>query len=129
MVTALAVALLAAAPTARAVEASFAPDAAWCWFQDPRAVYDHGRTFTGYVTAAGDIGVASYDHGTNELRRSVIARGFQRDDHAAPALQGVVGRPRDGDLVRASRAADVRARDQAPRRRVRLDRHPRDRLE
>src|SRR3954452_21075138 len=87
MVTALAVALLAAAPTARAMDAPIAPDAAWCWFQDPRAVYDHGRTFTGYVTAAGDIGVASYDHGSNELRRSVIARGFQRDDHAAPALQ------------------------------------------
>src|SRR3954469_4326381 len=86
MVTALAVALLAAAPTARAIEAPIAPDAAWCWFQDPRAVYDDSRTFTGYVTAAGDIGVASYDHRTNELRRFVIARGFQRDDHAAPAL-------------------------------------------
>src|SRR3954467_7052942 len=87
MVTALAVALLSAAPTARAVEAPIAPDAAWCWFQDPRAVYDDGRTFTGYVTAAGDIGVASYDHRAHALRRSVVARGCQRDDHAAPALQ------------------------------------------
>src|SRR3954471_18995010 len=86
MVTALAVALLSAAPTARAVEAPIAPDAAWCWFQDPRAVYADGRTFTGYVTAAGDIGVASYDYTGHELRRSIVARSFQRDDHAAPAL-------------------------------------------
>jgi hypothetical protein len=83
----LALLALALAPAARAIEAPVAPDAAWCWFQDPRAVYDDGRTFAGYVTAAGDIGVASYDHRTNELRRYVIARGFQRDDHAAPALQ------------------------------------------
>ena len=86
---ALATGLLAlavhAAPAA-AVDAPVAPDAAWCWFQDPRAVYDDGRTYTGYVTAAGDVAVAAYDHRANELRRFVVARGFQRDDHASPAL-------------------------------------------
>jgi hypothetical protein len=87
LVATLIAALLAAAPAARAVEAPVAPDGAWCWFQDPRAVYDDGRTYTGYVTAAGDIAVASYDHRAHELRRSIVARGFQRDDHAAPALQ------------------------------------------
>jgi len=87
IVTALVVALLAAAPAASALEAPIAPDGAWCWFQDPRAVYDDGRTYTGYVTAAGDVGVASFDHRAHELRRSIVARAFQRDDHAAPALQ------------------------------------------
>jgi hypothetical protein len=86
---AVAVALLwlVLAPSANAVESAFAPDGAWCWFQDPRAVYHDGRTFTGYVTAAGDVAIASYDHQAHELRRQVVARGFQRDDHASPALQ------------------------------------------
>lgn len=86
----LVAALLLSAPAARAVEAPFAGDAAWCWFQDPRAVYhdgEHRRTYAGYVTAAGDVAVASYDHDTHELRRAVVAPAFQRDDHAAPALQ------------------------------------------
>jgi hypothetical protein len=86
----LVAALLAHAPAAQAIGGSFAPDAAWCWFQDPRAVYHdgaHRRTYAGYVTAAGDVAVASYDHDTHELRRAVVARAFQRDDHASPALQ------------------------------------------
>lgn len=82
-------ALVAHVPIAGAVEAPVAPDAAWCWFQDPRAVYydgEHRRTYAGYVTAAGDVAVSSYDHDARELRRAVVARGFQRDDHASPAL-------------------------------------------
>jgi hypothetical protein len=86
---------LAFAPAARAVEASFAPDGAWCWFQDPRAVYDDGHTYTGYVTAAGDVAVADYDQKAHELRRAIVARGFQRDDHASPALQVL----RDGRVM------------------------------
>jgi hypothetical protein len=83
-------ALLANAPVAHAIEGQIAADAAWCWFQDPRAVYHdgaHRRTYAGYVTAAGDIGVVSYDHDAHELRRAVVARAFQRDDHASPALE------------------------------------------
>jgi hypothetical protein len=84
---ALSIVALAGAPAVDAqVVAPLAPDGAWCWFQDPRAVYADGRTYTGYVTAAGDIGIASYDYNRHELRRSIVARAFQRDDHAAPAL-------------------------------------------
>ena len=86
LLAAVVLASLALAPAARAVESPFSPDGAWCWFQDPRAVYADGRTYTGYVTAAGDVAVAAYDHRANELRRFVVARGFQRDDHASPAL-------------------------------------------
>ena len=81
---------LLVAPAAEAqIDAPLTPDGAWCWFQDPRAIYDDGRTYPGYVTAAGDIGVASYDYAAHELRRSIVARGFQRDDHAAPALHAL----------------------------------------
>lgn len=78
--------LLLAVPTASAVEAPFAPNGAWCWFQDPRAVYADGRTYAGYVTSGGDVAVSAYDHRRNELRRAIIAHRFQRDDHVAPAL-------------------------------------------
>lgn len=86
LVASVAVLVLLAAPPARAIEAPFAADGAWCWFQDPRAVYADGRTYAGYVTAAGDVAVSVYDHRANQLRRAIIARGFQRDDHASPAL-------------------------------------------
>ncbi len=87
-----------ARPDGRCREAPVAADAAWCWFQDPRAVYHHGehrRTYAGYVTSAGDVAVASYDHDSHELRRSIVARAFQRDDHASPALHVL----EDGRLV------------------------------
>ena len=64
-------------------------DGAWCWFQDPRAVFhdgDHRRTYFGYVTAAGDITVSSYDHDSGGVVKSIVSPAFQVDDHASPAL-------------------------------------------
>ena len=84
--------------------APLAPDGAWCWFQDPRAVYDDGRTYTGYVTAAGDIGGRLLRPPANELRRfdhrpRLPARRPRGARAARPA-----GRPADGDLVGPPRA-------------------------
>lgn len=65
------------------------PDGAWCWFQDPRAVRHvgtHDRTYTGWITAAGDVAVARYDHETGEAARTTLHADFERDDHDAPTF-------------------------------------------
>ena len=47
----------------------FAPDGAWCWFQDPRAVYfnrQHERTYAGWMTGHGNLEVGAFDHATGD---------------------------------------------------------------
>jgi len=70
------------------------PDGAWCWFQDPRAVYyrgNHSRTYAGWVDSSGNISVRHYDHEKNELgpvfvlRESLLHNG-RADDHDAPSF-------------------------------------------
>ena len=63
-------------------------DGAWCWFADPRAVYDTlaGKTYVGWVdSTAGTVSIMSYDHATNATVNAPIAN-LHRDDHANPAL-------------------------------------------
>src|SRR5690606_14591812 len=48
----------------------FTPDGAWCFFQDPRAVFiegDHRRTFAQWMTREGALVVGSYDHDSGEI--------------------------------------------------------------
>ena len=62
----------------------FAPDGAWCWFQDPRAVYvnrQHERTYAGWMTALGNFEVGAFDHRTREVQRVVLKRDVGVDDH------------------------------------------------
>lgn len=73
-------------------------DGAWCWFQDPRAVYHkgaHERLYVGWVNSKGDIEVASYDLATKETVKSVLHEKLNKDDHANP---GILIRP-DGRLM------------------------------
>jgi len=91
LVTAMVVA--SAAPQAAGAAAirprEVAPSGAWSWFGDPRAVYHagaHRRTYVGWVTGAGDVQVASYDHDTNERVVATLRQRFQIDDHAHPSL-------------------------------------------
>jgi hypothetical protein len=75
----------AAAP--RQIE--IAASGGWSWFGDPRALHHEGeyrRTYLGYITSTGDIGVAQYDHDTAELTKQVLMSGFQVDDHNVPAI-------------------------------------------
>jgi hypothetical protein len=68
---------------------SFAPDGAWCWFSDPRAVYfegKHKRTYAGWMDSAGNVLVGYYDHLTGEIKTTVLKEKYETDDHAAPAL-------------------------------------------
>jgi hypothetical protein len=72
--------------------------AAWCWFGDPRAVHHHGahnRTYVSWVSGAGDVQVASYDHDTGVRVVTTLKARFQVDDHANPSL---LVRP-DGHLL------------------------------
>jgi hypothetical protein len=71
---------------------------AWSWFGDPRAVYHQGahrRTYVGWVSTAGDIQVASYDHDSGVRVVATVKASFQVDDHASPSL---LVRP-DGHLL------------------------------
>ncbi len=77
---------------------SISDDGAWCWFQDPRAVYHkgtHEKSYIGWVNTKGDVGVSSYDHNTGEVKKSVLRAKMQKDDHDNPAI---IVRP-DGRLV------------------------------
>jgi hypothetical protein len=66
--------------------ADFAPDGAWCWFADPRAVSHHGHTYAGWVTSKGDIQVGDLEHRSGSIRIATLHAGYQRDDHDNPAL-------------------------------------------
>ncbi|MEA1882134.1 MAG: hypothetical protein U9N31_07025 [Candidatus Marinimicrobia bacterium] len=44
-------------------------DGAWCWFQDPRAVYINGkyeRTYAQWMKSDGTLQIGSYDHKTQK---------------------------------------------------------------
>jgi len=72
-------------------------DGGWCWFSDPRAVYyegKHKRTYTGWVTSAGDIVVAYYDHQTQEIKNKMLYEKLEADDHDNPTI--LIGK--DGKL-------------------------------
>ena len=68
---------------------SISTDGGWCWFSDPRAVYfegKHKRTYTGWVSSAGDIVVAYYDHETQEIKTKTLYQKLEADDHDNPAI-------------------------------------------
>lgn len=66
----------------KAVE--FTRSGAWCWFQDPRAVYISGqrkRTYAGWVTKDGQLRVGAYDHVTGDTEEITIKEVWGVDDH------------------------------------------------
>ncbi len=65
---------------------SLTKDGAWCWFSDPRAVYYNGNIYSGWVSFSGDVVIGKYDSQTDELETTVLQAGFDKDDHANPAL-------------------------------------------
>ncbi len=73
------------------------PDGAWTWFNDERSIWHQGSLYTGYVTAAGDVGLGCYDPINGKVTNYVLgtARSRQVDDHNNPSL---VSRA-DGRLV------------------------------
>ena len=59
-------------------------DGAWCWFQDPRAVYLGGerrRTIAGWVTKNGELEIGAFDHDTGEVEKVLLKSNWDVDDH------------------------------------------------
>lgn len=64
-------------------------DGAWCWFNDPRAIYHKGekeQTYFGWINSVGDVVVASYNHETGEYVESTLIEKYEVDDHDNPAI-------------------------------------------
>ncbi|MCB8932685.1 MAG: glycoside hydrolase family 88 protein [Fimbriimonadaceae bacterium] len=76
--------LLAASPFGH--DHYVAQDSAWCWFADPRALWVDGRIVAGGVSSQGDLLVNRYDPRTHTAQTATLEKGFERDDHAVPAL-------------------------------------------
>lgn len=73
-------------------------EGAWSWFADPRIVHHQGRhqrTYVGWIDTAGNVKVASYDHGSHLRTTALLHPELQLDDHSNPSLHV---RP-DGRLV------------------------------
>lgn len=71
-------------------------DGVWCWFQDPRAISNGSKTFTGWVNQNGDIVVASIDETTESIVTNTLHTGLDADDHAAPSI---LIRDSDGKVI------------------------------
>ncbi|MBN2037488.1 MAG: BNR-4 repeat-containing protein [Chitinispirillaceae bacterium] len=68
---------------------SVTTDGAWCWYQDPRAIYHNGlreKTYIGFIDRSGTVKAWSYDHTTGATEQSTLHTGLQYDDHDAPSL-------------------------------------------
>lgn len=64
-------------------------DGAWCWFQDPRAIYlagDRERTYTGWVTRGGALQLGAFDHQNGEIESVTLKSNWDADDHNTSSL-------------------------------------------
>lgn len=83
--------LTSCAPEVPATESTstpffFAEDGAWCWFQDPRAVYVDGertRTYAGWMTSTGQLKIGAFDHRSRALEHVTLKENWDVDDHNA----------------------------------------------
>lgn len=67
---------------------SLAPDGAWTWFNDERAIFHQGSLFSGYVKGNGQYGITRYDPVSHEVFHMLISTGTsqQLDDHNNPSI-------------------------------------------
>lgn len=65
-----------------------APDGAWTWFNDERAIFHEGALFLGYVKKNGQYGITRYSLDANVVEHTVIstANSQQQDDHNNPSI-------------------------------------------
>lgn len=61
-------------------------DGAWCWFSDPRAIYDGDNIVTGWVKTDGTVEAASLNLQTKEIQTKVLAPKLESDDHNNPSF-------------------------------------------
>lgn len=67
---------------------AIAPDGAWTWFNDERAIIHQGSLFSGYVLSDGRYGVTRYDFADGKAYHMIISTSSsqQQDDHNNPSL-------------------------------------------
>jgi len=70
-------------------------DGAWCWFSDPRAIYDGDRVITGWVKTNGSIEAAVFDAVNGSVQNQILSPELQSDDHNNPAF----AKTADGHLL------------------------------
>ncbi|MCC7525611.1 MAG: BNR-4 repeat-containing protein, partial [Chitinophagaceae bacterium] len=66
-----------------------APDGAWCWFSDPRAVYHRGKTeriYYAYINSIGDVMISAMDVKTKKIQTAILHNKLEIDDHNVPAI-------------------------------------------
>ncbi|HEY0769994.1 MAG TPA: BNR-4 repeat-containing protein [Sphingobacteriaceae bacterium] len=66
-----------------------ADDGAWCWFADPRAVYQKGekeRVYYGYISSKGDVMISARDVKTKAVETYTLHEKLQKDDHNVPSI-------------------------------------------
>lgn len=78
-----------AAPSPAAFQ--FAPDAAWCWFSDPRALVTGEEIVAGWVCSDGTIQVGRAKFADDRPHVVTLAAEFERDDHDNPGLVELPG--------------------------------------
>jgi hypothetical protein len=72
-----------------------APNGAWTWFNDPRAIVDTGVLYAGMVTQLGDIKITATNISTGAIATHTLSAQLEADDHDNP---GIWIRP-DGRIV------------------------------
>ena len=67
---------------------AIAPDGAWTWFNDERAIFHRDSLFSGYVLRDGRYGITRYDPATNSSHHMILstAASRQQDDHNNPSI-------------------------------------------
>lgn len=65
-----------------------APDGAWTWFNDERAIWHNGYLYTGYVLSDGRYGVTRYNPVNKQSLETIIStpRSQEKDDHNNPSF-------------------------------------------
>lgn len=63
-------------------------DGTWCWFSDPRAIFDEATNtlITGYVRSDGSVEALRYDLKTGEKTTTLLYENLEPDDHNNPAF-------------------------------------------
>ena len=64
-------------------------DGAWCWFQDPRAVFvngTHTRTYVQWVTQDAQLQIGAYDHESGKIKTHTLKEQWGADDHNVGAF-------------------------------------------
>ena len=61
-------------------------DGTWCWFSDPRAIYDGDKIITGWVKVDGSVEAFSFNPKTGEQQSKILYPQLESDDHNNPSF-------------------------------------------